>query len=159
MTLPQLKIRRETSWALALACTITICSGFPAPVPDLDWLAFDKVGHFIAYGALATAIVRHPSFGAAPGLDGKQPGSTKGWWAVLIAAAYGLGDEFRQSLTAGIRQYDLADWSADTAGAIVAVAFYLHWRWYRRVMETRVSAKRTKPRVENSAEPLPNSAE
>ena len=133
-----------------------------AAVPETTWVALDKVGHFIAYGALATAIIRHPAFGTNCRGVGSAPRSNPwrlGWLAALLASAYGLGDEFRQSLTAGIRQYDLTDWAADTIGALVGVTFYLHWGGYRRLLETRVGWMRAKPRVETSPEPLPNLAE
>jgi hypothetical protein len=128
------KLRRETVWPFLLAGTITWCSGFPAAAPDLTFLSSDKVGHFAAYGALATAIIRHPALAGWPW--------PRLWWALLLASAYGLGDEFRQSLTAGIRQYDLADWAADTAGALVAVTLYLRWPRYRRVMEMPIFRRR-----------------
>jgi VanZ family protein len=149
MHLPKLKLRRETLWPLLLAGTITWCSGQPASVPSFDLIEIDKVGHFAAYGALATAILRHPALGRWPLLGL--------WWALPLASAYGLGDEFRQSLTHGVRQYDLADWIADSAGALVAVTCYLRWPWYRRIMEKPLFKKRTKPRVEISTESLPNS--
>jgi len=65
------------------------------------------------------------------------------WWAMLLASAYGLGDEFRQSLNF-YRSYDLADWAADTLGAAVAVTLYLRWAGYRRLLETPLWKKRTK---------------
>jgi hypothetical protein len=148
MTLPKPKFRRETVWPLLLAGSITLCSGFPAAVPGLGWFEVDKIGHFAAYGALATAIIRHPALLRWPGLGI--------WWALPLASGYGLGDEFRQSLTHGIRQYDLADWAADTVGAVVAVSLYSLWPGYRLLLEKPLGRKRAKPRVEISSEPLPN---
>jgi hypothetical protein len=75
----------------------------------------------------------------------------------VLASAYGMGDEFRQSLTHGIRTPDWHDWLADTLGAITAVALYLYGAWYRRTMEWPVFKRHTKPRVEISPESLPNS--
>ena len=133
MSLPKPKVRRETVWPVVLAATITICSGYPAAVPQMGWFEPDKLGHFAAYGALATAIIRHPALVRWPLLGA--------WWALPLASAYGLGDEFRQSLNF-YRSYDLADWTADTLGAAVAVALYLRWGWYRRLLETPVFKKR-----------------
>lgn len=133
MTTPKSKIRRETLWPFLLAGTITVCSGYPAAVPRIEWFSVDKVGHFAAYGALATAILRHPALVRWPLLGL--------WWALPLASAYGLGDEFRQSLNY-YRSYDLADWVADTAGALVAVALYLRWPAYRRLLETTVIRRR-----------------
>jgi len=135
MPLPRLKIRRESVWPLVLAATITWCSGMPAAVPSSDLVEVDKLGHFAAYGALATAIVRHPAVLCWPGLGA--------WWAFPLASLYGLGDEFRQNLT-DFRTYDLMDWAADSIGAFVAVLFYVHWPAYRRWLEMPVWKRRPK---------------
>lgn len=129
--------RRDVAWPFLLAATITWCSGYPATLPEVDWLSVDKIGHFAAYGALATALVRIAGV--------RRWGVLGGWWALLLASAYGLGDEFRQSLTHGVRQYDLKDWLADTVGAIVATVCYLRWNWYRQVLE--MPLRRKKPTV------------
>jgi len=138
----KLMIRRETVWPFLLAGTITWCSGFPATLPSFDLFQIDKLGHFGAYGALATTMVRLGAVRRWPLLGG--------WWALVLASAYGLGDEFRQSLTHGIRQYDLADWLADTLGAITAVVLYLKWTGYRQLME--MPLRRKKPPVEISVD-------
>lgn len=135
MSLPRLKIRRETVWPFLLAGTITWCSGMPAAVPSTDLLQLDKLGHFAAYGALATTIARHTAVLRWPGLGV--------WWAFPLASLYGLGDEFRQSLT-DIRTYDLMDWVADSIGAFVAVLLYAHWPAYRRLMERSLRERRPK---------------
>ncbi len=134
MTIPRPKIRRDTLWPFLLAGTITWCSGHPAAVPEIRWISADKVGHFALYAVLASAIVRHPALGRWPWL--------RLWWALPLASGYGMADEFRQSLTHGIRQYDLADWVADTVGAVVAVSLYLRWPWYRRLMEMPIFHRR-----------------
>jgi len=142
---PTTKFRRETLWPFLLAGTITWCSGQPATIPDVRWLEVDKLGHFALYGVLATAIIRHPALlrWPWPGLPPSPLGLGRtGWWALILASAYGLGDEFRQSLTGGIRQYDLADWVADTVGAAVAVSLYIRWPWYRRLLETPIFRRR-----------------
>ena len=148
MTPTKPKFHRETVWPFLLAGTITWCSGQPAALPDMGWFEVDKLGHLVAYGTLATAIMRHPALTRWPWLGL--------WWALPLASGYGLGDEFRQSLTHGVRQYDLADWAADTVGTALAVVLYLRWPLYRRLLETPLFKKRAKPRVEISPEPLPN---
>jgi VanZ family protein len=129
------KLRRETVWPFLLAGTITWCSGYPAAVPDVDWFQPDKLGHFAAYGALATAIVRIPALVRWPWLAC--------WWSLPLASAYGLGDELRQSLTA-YRSCDWHDWLADTVGAAVAVTLYLRWGAYRRLMDKPIFRRRPK---------------
>lgn len=133
MPLPKFSIRRDTVWPFMLAGTITVCSGYPAVVPEVDLIQIDKLGHFAAYGALATAITRHPALARWPLLGL--------WWALPLASAYGLGDEFRQYF-GGVRMFDLADWAADTLGAAVAVTLYLRWPAYRRLLETPIFKKR-----------------
>ncbi len=127
-------------WPVVLAGTITLCSGYPAAVPEMGWLEPDKLGHFAAYGVLATAIVRHPA------LTRWQMIGAIG--AILLTSAYGLGDEFRQSLTGGVRRFDLADWAADTVGAVVAVLLYVRWTNYRRWLETPIRLKKAKQEPE-----------
>lgn len=136
--------RRETVWPVLLAGLITLCSGYPAAVPEIGWFEPDKLGHFAAYGALATAIARHPALTRWQSLGAAC--------AMLLASAYGLGDEFRQSLTGGIRQYDLADWAADTVGAFVAVVLYVQWAAYRRLLETPIRFKQVRPQTAAVAE-------
>jgi VanZ family protein len=139
MPLPKFNVRRDTVWPFLLAGTITVCSGYPAAVPEIDLFQPDKIGHFAAYGALATAIIRHPALVRWPWLGL--------WWALPLASLYGLGDEFRQSLNY-YRSYDLADWAADTLGAAVAVTLYLRWPGYRRLLETPVFSRRKAPTKE-----------
>ena len=150
MRLPEFKFRRETLWPFLLAGTITWCSGHSATLPEVEWIIpIDKLGHWGLYGALATSMVRHPALGRWPWL--------KFWWAFPLASAYGLGDEFRQSLTQGIRHYDLLDWAADTAGAATAVVLYLKWGAYRWLME--MPLRRPHPPVAINAEPTPTPAD
>jgi VanZ family protein len=139
MQLPKFKIHLQTAWPFLLAGTITFCSGMPASLPSFELFQVDKLGHFAAYGALATTMVRHPALRRWPWLGW--------WWALPLASAYGLGDEFRQSLTHGIRQYDLADWLADSVGAAVAVPLYMYWPWYRRLLETPLGRKKPETAV------------
>lgn len=127
---------REIAWPLLLAGTITLCSGFPATVPTIDWLAVDKIGHFVAYGALATGVVRIKGLKQWPLLGA--------WWALVLASAYGLGDEFRQAW-GGVRMFEWDDWVADTIGAITATGLYLLWPGYRRLMELPLPKKQVAP--------------
>ncbi len=137
MTAPKRRFRRDIALPFLLAGTLTLCSGYPAAVPSVEWFEVDKLGHFAAYGALATAIIRIPEVARWPLINL--------WWALILASAYGLGDEFRQSLTGGVRSCDWHDWMADTIGATVAVALYICWPWYRRIMQSAVIKPRPKP--------------
>lgn len=113
---------------LFLALTIFVLSGASRlATPDFGFaISKDKVAHFLVFGLLATSILRTPKL--------------NGWaWkgaftAALMTSAYGGFDEFRQSLTPG-RSVEVADWVADTLGAVVAVIVYTKWHAYRRLLE------------------------
>ncbi len=98
----------------------------------------DKVAHFAVFGLLATLVVR----------TGCRP-----WLAVLLVALFGFTDEWRQSFTPG-RTVEVADWVADTLGAITAVAIYTRWTRYRVWLEGPLTTPQ--PRVENRAAVVPN---
>lgn len=131
----RLKNARPYLWPVALALAIFAASGTQRlATPDLGFhFSKDKLAHFLVFGLLATAILRTPRL---KGLALRSLIS-----AALLASAYGAFDEFRQSLTPG-RSVELADWIADTAGAIVAVTVYARWHSYRNALEIRVKAKR-----------------
>jgi VanZ family protein len=115
-------------WPILLTIAIFVASGTSnLATPDLG-LEFskDKIGHFLVFGLLATSILRTPAF-----KSGQWP---KLLTAILLTSAIGAADEFRQSFTPG-RSVELADWIADTAGAIVAVLVYARWKIYRDLLE------------------------
>lgn len=126
-------------WPGLLATTIVIASG-QSSVAGPDFIDFDKLAHFSIFGLLATLIARTPWGGRAV------------WLAILATSLFGGTDELHQSLTPG-RSVEVADWVADTLGAIVAVTVYWHWGWYRRWMERPLWQKRT---VEKRAISTPN---
>jgi len=117
-------------WPLTLAALIFVASG-RGEVAAPDVVGIDKVGHFLVFGLLGTLVVR----------TGCRP-----WVAVLLVAGYGFADEWRQSFTPG-RMVEVADWVADTLGALVAVNLYVRWSFYRRWLETPLTG--TQRRVEN----------
>lgn len=129
-------------WPIMLAATIIMASGRGA-VAAPDIVDFDKVAHFAIYGLLATLVAR-------AGFSGQR-----GWWAVLIVSLFGLTDEWHQSFTPG-RSVEVADWVADTLGAIAAVALYVYWKNYREWLETPLNCQ--KARVEKRPGVVPNQA-
>jgi VanZ family protein len=88
-------------------------------VPDLPAGLSNHTGHFLAYGALAVAALR--AFARAT-WSGVRPRAAV--FAVLLASAYGLTDEFHQRFVPN-RMSGLDDWAADTLGAITAVVIVL----------------------------------
>jgi VanZ family protein len=134
-------IQRHQLWPFAIALAIFLASGTQhLAAPDLGFnFSYDKLAHLLVFGLLATSVLRIPRF------------FNQGWRGVLIAAllisAYGGLDEFRQSFTAG-RAVELADWIADTLGAVIASIVYFKWSWYRRLLEwpaAKPSKSETKP--------------
>lgn len=130
MSLPSLKTIKPYLWPLALAFSIFLASGTSRlAAPDMGFqFSKDKLAHFLVFGLLATAILRTPWL--------KRLRLRDLLAAALIASAYGACDEFRQSFTPG-RSVELADWFADSLGAMVAVFVYARWRGYRRLLEWR----------------------
>lgn len=128
-------VRRKAVWALLIAGLIFLASSRSrVAAPHLIFLPVDKVGHFCVYGLLATLLCRIGS----------------GWraavWALVAASVYGVSDEFHQSFVPG-RGVEFADWVADTAGAVLAVALYRGWAGYRKLLETPL-ARRRQPAVD-----------
>ncbi|CAM3074491.1 VanZ family protein [Rariglobus hedericola] len=123
--------RWQWAYAVALAATIVWASG-NGQVAATSIVNFDKVAHFSVFGLMATLVLRPFRGGHA-------------WWAVVIVSLFGVSDELRQSLTPG-RSMELADWIADTIGAVVAVTVYTFWPWYRRLLETPLWKR--KPKIE-----------
>jgi len=119
---------RAYAWPVCLALAIFAASGTQRlATPDLGiQFSKDKVAHFLVFGLLATAILRTPKL---RGLSLKSC-----LLAALITSTYGAMDELRQSLTPG-RSVELADWYADTLGAITAVIVYSQWKAYRALLE------------------------
>jgi len=84
------------------------------PAPAVTSLIWDKGLHFGAYAMLGVL------FGRALTGEGLDPWiATIG--AVMLASAYGASDEVHQMFTP-LRQADVRDWIADTAGASVGAA-------------------------------------
>jgi VanZ family protein len=81
----------------------------------------DKPSHSFAYAGLAVVIVRALS-GGLPARVGLRAALA----CVLLAIAYGVTDEFHQSLVPG-RSAELYDLYADAVGAIVGTAAC--WAW------------------------------
>ena len=108
-------MRRLWPWlpALAWAALIFALSARPTLPVGLE-LGTDKIAHFLAYAVLGALLA------LAQTRTGWPPAA-----AYALGIAYGASDEWHQSFVPG-RSSDVADWVADAAGVIVAVALY-HW--------------------------------
>jgi len=109
------------AYAVALAVVIMVASG-RSHVASPNVVDFDKIAHFAIFGLLATLVAR-------TGLA-----RSRMRWAVLLVSLFALTDEWHQSFTPG-RAVEVADWIADTLGAITAVALYRQVSWYRNLLE------------------------
>jgi VanZ family protein len=109
-------VRRATAWtiaALGYAALIFWLSAQPHPLPWIPrgLLASDKLVHALEYALLGALAA------LALGARGVRPGRAL-LLAAVLASAYGASDEIHQSFVPG-READVADWAADTVGAIL----------------------------------------
>jgi len=88
---------------------------------EIYWQDFivKKTAHVIEYGVFATLLYR--AF-INSGIEKVRAGYT----AIVLAALYGISDEFHQSFTPG-REPTLRDTIFDTIGAILAI--YIVWKY------------------------------
>jgi VanZ family protein len=112
-------VRSAAAWtlaAVAYAALIFWLSHQPDPLPFVPraWLSSDKLLHGIEYAGLGGLVA------VALGARGVRPGRALAA-AALLASAYGATDELHQALVPG-RVADVADWAADTVGAILGAA-------------------------------------
>ncbi len=108
-------------WPALLATAITAASAQPQVAVPLFPYA-DKVIHLLVFGLLATLVLRN---GFAP---------RHAWIAAVAVSAFGAVDEWHQSFTPG-RAVEVADWVADTLGAVGAVALYVVSPAWRSLLE------------------------
>jgi VanZ family protein len=121
---------------------IVIASG-RSEVAAPSVIGIDKVAHFGVFGLLALLVLR----------TGFPP--RRAWVAVALVSAFGLTDEWHQSFTPG-RFVEVADWVADTLGAIVAVTVYIRWPRARAWLERPLG--RRQRRIEKPDPLVPNEA-
>ena len=108
----------------------------PPAVPSFEWFEIDKLAHLLLYGLLATLWFRAL----------KREGRSRRRLALAFGLTIGFGmvDEVIQSFNA-YRYFSLADWVADAVGALVALACYIAWPAYRRLLEQKLIRRRPAP--------------
>ena len=104
----------------ALMAAIFLVSDAPTP-PSLPGSVSDVTAHAVAYAALGAAMLR-----GVAGAEWARVDARGAVLAALLAAAYGLTDEFHQSFVPG-RTPELRDAAADALGAAAGVT--LVWAW------------------------------
>ncbi len=95
---------------------------YASSIPDLASLpggVSDKTAHFAAYAVLAALALRGFAGGRWAGV-----GVRSAFWALAVAAGYGVLDELHQRFVPG-RYAAVDDWVADAFGAASAVALGL----------------------------------
>jgi len=114
----RLNIRR---WLppVAWAAVIITATSMPSGVVPQGVGSYDKAAHFGMYAIFGYLLTRD-GFGVA----GR-------WWsavlAVIVASGFGAVDEWHQQYIPG-RSTELADWHADTLGAIAGAFAYAIFR-------------------------------
>lgn len=108
---------RARRWGplLAWATLLVVATSWPNPrVPDVR--DGDKVVHALLYGVLAYVAGRAMFW---PARSARPLGAVVATGAALVAAAsaFGWADEWHQQFIPG-RSRSVADWQADTAGAL-----------------------------------------
>ena len=91
----------------------------PGPIEIPDWLA-----HILEYGLFEFTLI----YGITRGFQEGRRTMVRVVASVTIGSLYGITDEWHQSFTFG-RDASVWDWTADTAGAILAGSMVIGiWR-------------------------------
>lgn len=121
--------------AIALMGTLVVSSHFSGKPAAPDIVGFDKIAHFCVFGLLGTLIFRTIR---------RELGDWRRWGLALLGvAAYAVTDEFLQYFNPD-RSFDVLDWAADGAGALLAVSLYRGWAWYRDLLEFKLRLRLAK---------------
>ena len=109
---------------MALIFAISSMQQPPLPMPKFEWLAIDKLYHFIEYGILSVLLTI-----AFVNIPPKWLPENWIWVAAaLISILYGASDELHQMFVPG-RLATPADWISDVIGSIAGVlGVYLYYR-------------------------------
>ncbi len=109
-------VRRLSLW-VPPAIYMAVIFGFSTqsqPLPQVTAVVWDKLLHFLEYGGLAVLVYR-----AIAGEGANRIAAFA--LTVLLASAYGASDEWHQSFVP-MRDSDIHDWYADTAGGALGAA-------------------------------------
>lgn len=127
---------------VCLVASLIFGSAFASAAPaGLSFAYSDKLAHFFFYGLVGTLVFR--------ALRVRFLSHRRWALAFLITMSLGIGEEVVQHFNPN-RSFELADWAADTAGALVAIALYRNWDLYRRVLEFRLWPRLAKRDSANS---------
>jgi VanZ family protein len=112
------------AWAMATIWWLSDRETLPKP-PGFSFEIWSILGHFVAFGLLGLFIW----WGL--GMNSRIWDRDRQWYAIGVAAAYGVLDEIHQHFVPG-RQPDVLDVLTDLAGAIVFVMVVprLYEKWF-----------------------------
>ncbi|MBI4366623.1 MAG: VanZ family protein [Deltaproteobacteria bacterium] len=109
------------AWAAVVgyAAVLFFLSSLPGSDVPPRYPGIDKIAHAVLYAGFAYVLVR--------AMCGRAFCCSRraACWVVVIAAAYGVTDEWHQAFVPG-RDVSAWDWLADVCGAVGSVL------WYRR---------------------------
>ena len=113
---------------ILFAMFIFIISSISSPEGNNPFPNFDKVAHFLVYGAFALLIFR-----GFTRTTGSNNFLLIAILTVIVTVAYGLSDEFHQSFVP-TRDSDVKDIAADGIGAMAAMTIvYIRRRFLSRL--------------------------
>lgn len=134
---PEKRFGAVRLWAPIVGVTLTlfVSSHFSGPPAGPNVVGFDKVAHFCVFGLLATLFFRPLRIGF---LEHRR-------WLIAFACVslYAALDEGLQYFNPG-RSFDPLDWLADGSGALLALALYRNWAWYRSLLEINIGPRLAK---------------
>jgi VanZ family protein len=112
------------AWVMATIWWLSDRETLPSP-PGLTAEIWSYLGHIGIFGLLGLTIWW------ALGMNSQLLNRERNWYAIAIATAYGVLDEFHQSFVPG-REASALDVLADFAGAALAVLIVprLYRRWF-----------------------------
>jgi VanZ family protein len=115
------------SLAPVIMVALFVLSSFSAlPSVDTGFMSFDKLSHFIAYGALGFSMC----FWVSPERWNRHPWLW-GLLLVLICVGFGVTDEFHQTFVPHRSGMDGPDLLADAIGAVVCISIFRLFRFHR----------------------------
>lgn len=121
------RLNRRWMPSLLWAGVILVGTSLPGNAVPHEVSLHDKALHFSAYAVLGALLARD------------LQGVTATWWAALIAmavaVAFGAADEWHQQFIPG-RYSDVADWRADSIGAVGGTILWVLLHRNRRLSIT-----------------------
>ncbi len=105
-------------WATMIFCLSSLSFETSPEMPGfLERYRLDKPVHLVLFGTLSWLLLQATRRGGTLRLPAAAV------LAIFVTSAYGASDEWHQTFVPG-RYASVADWAADTAGAVIAAIIY-----------------------------------